>query len=243
MGRSRSCQCRPDSSVVRGLLGRPSSVLDGRRLRELRDRRGPERVQATYRANYRRRGQSQVRPRQLSGSTRTSTRLTADPSPGLRPWRARCRDMASAGAPMRRRADRILCPGRSRAPGASRCGARSSSCVRAVRRGCVPDPDRAGRPQGVSRERVLRREREFLYALADALRVEYELIVDAGFVLQVDDAWLPRCGIGSGSRWDWRRSGALPPAVQALNHALAESRGPVRYTCAGGAGAGPTPRS
>ena len=34
-------------------------------------------------------------------------------------------------------------------------------------------------------------EIEYLYALADALRVEYELIADAGFVVQVDDAWLP----------------------------------------------------
>ncbi|HEY1518727.1 MAG TPA: hypothetical protein VGF91_20025 [Solirubrobacteraceae bacterium] len=43
---------------------------------------------------------------------------------------------------------------------------------------------------------------EYLYALADALRVEYELIVEAGFVLQVDDAWLPalwdRIGIQMG---------------------------------------------
>jgi 5-methyltetrahydropteroyltriglutamate--homocysteine methyltransferase len=32
---------------------------------------------------------------------------------------------------------------------------------------------------------------ELLWALADALRDEYRLIVDAGFQLQVDDAWIP----------------------------------------------------
>ena len=30
---------------------------------------------------------------------------------------------------------------------------------------------------------------EFVFALAEALRVEYEAIVDAGFLLQIDDAW------------------------------------------------------
>jgi 5-methyltetrahydropteroyltriglutamate--homocysteine methyltransferase len=33
-------------------------------------------------------------------------------------------------------------------------------------------------------------EREFVYAIADALRVEYQAIVDAGLILQVDDAVL-----------------------------------------------------
>jgi len=35
-----------------------------------------------------------------------------------------------------------------------------------------------------------RSEEEFVYALADALRVEYETIIAAGFLLQVDDAWI-----------------------------------------------------
>jgi 5-methyltetrahydropteroyltriglutamate--homocysteine methyltransferase len=34
-------------------------------------------------------------------------------------------------------------------------------------------------------------EEEYLFALADALRAEYRTIVDAGFILQVDDAILP----------------------------------------------------
>lgn len=34
-------------------------------------------------------------------------------------------------------------------------------------------------------------DEEFLYALADALRVEYETIAASGFLVQIDDAWLP----------------------------------------------------
>ncbi|HVG50221.1 MAG TPA: cobalamin-independent methionine synthase II family protein [Xanthobacteraceae bacterium] len=33
-------------------------------------------------------------------------------------------------------------------------------------------------------------EEKFLFAMADCLRVEYKAIVDAGFILQVDDPWL-----------------------------------------------------
>ncbi len=44
-------------------------------------------------------------------------------------------------------------------------------------------------------------EEEFLAGIANAMRVEYRAIVDAGFVLQVDDAWLPawdRIGMAMG---------------------------------------------
>jgi 5-methyltetrahydropteroyltriglutamate--homocysteine methyltransferase len=64
-------------------------------------------------------------------------------------------------------------------------------------------------------------EEEYVYALAEALRVEYKTIVDAGFLLQVDDAWIP-------AMWDrllpnvdmeqYRRYCTL--RVDALNHAL-----------------------
>lgn len=84
-------------------------------------------------------------------------------------------------------------------------------------------------------------EAEYLYALADALRVEYELIVDAGFVLQVDDAWLPalwdRIGIEMGLEAFRER---CRMRVQALNHALAnipEER--VRYHMCWGSWHGP----
>ena len=43
---------------------------------------------------------------------------------------------------------------------------------------------------------------EFVWALAEALRVEYEAIVNAGFLLQIDDAWTAalwdRIGVGMG---------------------------------------------
>jgi len=84
-------------------------------------------------------------------------------------------------------------------------------------------------------------EIEYLYALADALRVEYELIVDAGFVLQVDDAWLPalwdRIGIEMGL--DAFRD-RCRVRVEALNHALTnipEDR--VRYHMCWGSWHGP----
>jgi 5-methyltetrahydropteroyltriglutamate--homocysteine methyltransferase len=65
-------------------------------------------------------------------------------------------------------------------------------------------------------------EEEFLTALADAMKVEYQMIAQAGFLLQVDDAW-------TAALWD--RIGipmGLPAfkkycmlRVEALNHALA----------------------
>jgi 5-methyltetrahydropteroyltriglutamate--homocysteine methyltransferase len=82
---------------------------------------------------------------------------------------------------------------------------------------------------------------EFVFALAEAMRVEYEMIAGAGFILQVDDAWLAAL---------WDRIG-LPmglPAfrkycmlrVEALNHALRnipEDR--IRYHLCWGSWHGP----
>ncbi len=45
------------------------------------------------------------------------------------------------------------------------------------------------------RNEFYKNDEEFIYALAEALRVEYEAIAKAGFQLQVDDAWL-------GALWD-----------------------------------------
>jgi 5-methyltetrahydropteroyltriglutamate--homocysteine methyltransferase len=65
-------------------------------------------------------------------------------------------------------------------------------------------------------------EEEFVYALADALAVEYRAIVDAGFHLQVDDAVLMHeCDsilAEGGTIEDYRRWAQL--RVDALNHAL-----------------------
>jgi 5-methyltetrahydropteroyltriglutamate--homocysteine methyltransferase len=64
-------------------------------------------------------------------------------------------------------------------------------------------------------------EEEYVFAIADAMRVEYQAIVDAGLILQVDDAWLPalwdRIGIQMGLE-AFRKRCML--RVEALNHAL-----------------------
>jgi 5-methyltetrahydropteroyltriglutamate--homocysteine methyltransferase len=63
-------------------------------------------------------------------------------------------------------------------------------------------------------------EEEFLYAIADAMQVEYKAIIDSGFLLQVDDPSLvtyyllhPEASIEDCRRWANQR-------VEALNHAL-----------------------
>jgi 5-methyltetrahydropteroyltriglutamate--homocysteine methyltransferase len=91
------------------------------------------------------------------------------------------------------------------------------------------------------RNAFYRSEEDFIYAIAEAMRIEYEAIVAAGFILQVDDAWLPalwdRIGIPMGleayRKWCMLR-------VEALNHALAnipEDR--IRYHLCWGSWHGP----
>jgi 5-methyltetrahydropteroyltriglutamate--homocysteine methyltransferase len=100
-----------------------------------------------------------------------------------------------------------------------------------------PAPGTFGRDQN----RYYKTQEEFLFALADALRVEYHAIADAGFVLQIDDP-------GMAENWD-----AMDPSVtleeyrayarlciDALNHALdgiPEDR--VRYHMCWGSWHGP----
>ena len=81
---------------------------------------------------------------------------------------------------------------------------------------------------------------ELLWALAEALREEYRLIVEAGFQLQVDDAWIP-------ALWNQRPDLDLETyrsfcasRIEALNHALAglpEDR--IRYHLCWGSWHGP----
>jgi 5-methyltetrahydropteroyltriglutamate--homocysteine methyltransferase len=83
-------------------------------------------------------------------------------------------------------------------------------------------------------------QEELLWALAAALREEYRAIIDAGFQLQVDDAWIP-------ALWDHDPSLDLETyraychtRVEALNHALEglpEER--VRYHLCWGSWHGP----
>jgi len=85
-------------------------------------------------------------------------------------------------------------------------------------------------------------EEEFMFALADALREEYRAIVDAGLLVQVDDAVMMHEAdtmMSRGSSWeDYRRWADL--RVRALNHALEglpEDR--VRYHVCWGSWHGP----
>ena len=62
---------------------------------------------------------------------------------------------------------------------------------------------------------------DLMRALADAIRQEYKAIVDAGFILQVDDAWVPAAWDRS-SEYDldsYRRYAS--DSIEVLNHALA----------------------
>jgi 5-methyltetrahydropteroyltriglutamate--homocysteine methyltransferase len=81
----------------------------------------------------------------------------------------------------------------------------------------------------------------FLEALAEALRVEYEAIVEAGFLLQIDDAWTAalwdRIGIAMGLEAFRRR---CLVRVEALNHALRQvPEDRVRYHLCWGSWHGP----
>jgi 5-methyltetrahydropteroyltriglutamate--homocysteine methyltransferase len=84
-------------------------------------------------------------------------------------------------------------------------------------------------------------EEEFVYAIAEAMRVEYETVANSGVLLQVDDAWLPalwdRIGIGMGLPAFRKR---CIMRVEALNHALRnipEDR--IRYHLCWGSWHGP----
>jgi 5-methyltetrahydropteroyltriglutamate--homocysteine methyltransferase len=84
-------------------------------------------------------------------------------------------------------------------------------------------------------------EEEFVFALAEAMRVEYEAIAQAGFLVQVDDAWLAalwdRIGIAMGLDAYRRRCFAR---VEALNHALRNvPEAQVRYHMCWGSWHGP----
>ncbi len=64
-------------------------------------------------------------------------------------------------------------------------------------------------------------EEAYLYALAGALKTEYRAIVDAGLLVQVDDAFLPALYdrlLLSGTLEDYRKFSHL--RVEAVNHAL-----------------------
>lgn len=68
--------------------------------------------------------------------------------------------------------------------------------------------------------RFYRTDEEFQYALAEALRVEYRAIVDAGFILQIDDPSLTRLYRTDPSLSTAERVKNAEIYIEALNHAL-----------------------
>jgi 5-methyltetrahydropteroyltriglutamate--homocysteine methyltransferase len=91
------------------------------------------------------------------------------------------------------------------------------------------------------RNRYYKNDEDYVFALAEAMRVEYEAIAGAGLILQIDDAWLPalwdRIGIDMGLP-AFRARCAM--RIEALNHALRnipEDR--VRYHLCWGSWHGP----
>ncbi len=89
--------------------------------------------------------------------------------------------------------------------------------------------------------RFYKSDEEYVFAIAEAMRIEYEAIVAAGLILQVDDAWLPtlwdRIGIAMGIDAFRARS---EMRIEALNRALRnipEDR--VRYHLCWGSWHGP----
>jgi 5-methyltetrahydropteroyltriglutamate--homocysteine methyltransferase len=74
-------------------------------------------------------------------------------------------------------------------------------------------------PSGVGSNEYYRTEEEYFCAVGDAMRHEYQAIVDAGFVLQVDDPFLTE--IFSRPSMDHaERRNAAEMWVDALNHAI-----------------------
>ncbi len=92
---------------------------------------------------------------------------------------------------------------------------------RRAARGCVSHINSAGQPRAGPRESLLQNAGGIVFALADAMSVEYKAIANAGFLVQVDDAWLAalwdRIGVKMGLE-AYKRYCAM--RVEALNHAL-----------------------
>jgi 5-methyltetrahydropteroyltriglutamate--homocysteine methyltransferase len=84
-------------------------------------------------------------------------------------------------------------------------------------------------------------DEEFVYALADVMRPEYEAVVDAGLILQVDDPGLADAWptfIPAPTIEEYRRYAKI--RIDALNHALRDIPAErIRYHCCWGSWVGP----
>jgi 5-methyltetrahydropteroyltriglutamate--homocysteine methyltransferase len=74
-------------------------------------------------------------------------------------------------------------------------------------------------PSGFGRNEYFASSAEYLYAVADAMREEYLAIVDAGFILQIDDPYLIEYLTAPEGEWEVKAQGANEH-IDALNHAL-----------------------
>ena len=75
-------------------------------------------------------------------------------------------------------------------------------------------------PSGVGANEYYSSDEEYLQALGDALRIEYQAIVDAGFTLQIDDPWLTEVHSQDPSLSFAERRKLAERSIEALNHAL-----------------------
>jgi 5-methyltetrahydropteroyltriglutamate--homocysteine methyltransferase len=84
-------------------------------------------------------------------------------------------------------------------------------------------------------------EKKYLYAFADAMKVEFEAIAQAGITMQVDDAWLPALWDRIGMQMGMEKYRAYCRLrVEALNHALAKvPEEQIRYHLCWGSWHGP----
>jgi 5-methyltetrahydropteroyltriglutamate--homocysteine methyltransferase len=74
-------------------------------------------------------------------------------------------------------------------------------------------------PSGAGENQYYSSEEEYLFAVADALQIEYEAIVTAGFILQIDDPWLSEIYSAAQLPLEQRRKHA-EMCVEAINHAV-----------------------
>ena len=91
------------------------------------------------------------------------------------------------------------------------------------------------------RNEYYKTQEEFIFALAEAMRTEYRTIVEAGFILQIDDAWLVALWdrIGIAMRLDAFRK-YCEVRIEALNHALRDlPEDRIRYHLCWGSWHGP----
>jgi methionine synthase II (cobalamin-independent) len=73
-------------------------------------------------------------------------------------------------------------------------------------------------PSGVGTNEFYRSDEEFLRAVGEALREEYQAIVDAGFILQIDDPWLTEVHSQDPSLSFAERRKIAERSIDALNH-------------------------